>query len=284
MKIIDTGLKFAQLTKRSKTEEIVLHHAAGNGDVQSIHKMHKNVNGWAGIGYHFYVRKDGSIYKGRPLDTVGAHAYGSNSNSIGICFEGNFETEEMSIAQKASGAELVSWVMDRYPSIVRVTRHSAHNATACPGKYFPFEDIIAVIVSDKPEEEEKTVIPNAEYTGAAGEKLTLQDEPLFYTAYDTKPVDTKSGTYYRWDAAVINGKIKITNSAANVGKYGQVTGWIKAPAAAKTTHKVVSGDTLSALAEKYKTTVDAIYKANKGKYPTMTKNYIVVGWVLDIPN
>lgn len=62
------------LTKRTKTDMIILHHRAGNGDVESIDRTHKG-NGWTCIGYQFYVRKDGSIYRGRQEDTVGAHAY-----------------------------------------------------------------------------------------------------------------------------------------------------------------------------------------------------------------
>lgn len=49
------------------------------------------------------------------------------------------------------------------------------------------------------------------------------------------------------------------------------------------THKVVKGDTLSAIAKKHGTTVDAIVEANLNQYPKMTKNYIVVGWTLTIP-
>lgn len=49
------------------------------------------------------------------------------------------------------------------------------------------------------------------------------------------------------------------------------------------THTVVKGDTLSALASKYGTTTAKIVAANKSKYPTMTANYIVVGWKLTIP-
>ena len=72
-----------------------------------------------------------------------------------------------------------------------------------------------------------------------------------------------------------------------------VYGWVDAAdigaatsgsTASKTqTHKVVKGDTLSALANKYGTTVAKIVAANKGKYPSMTANYIVVGWTLTIP-
>ena len=44
--------------------------------------------GFNDIGYHFYIKLDGTIYKGRDLDVIGAHCQGHNSNSIGICFEG----------------------------------------------------------------------------------------------------------------------------------------------------------------------------------------------------
>jgi len=74
------------LSKRKKTSFIVLHHAAASSSSSdSIHKIHLQ-NGWAGIGYHFYIRKDGSIYSGRPIDTVGAHVSGYNSVCIGVCF------------------------------------------------------------------------------------------------------------------------------------------------------------------------------------------------------
>lgn len=48
------------------------------------------------------------------------------------------------------------------------------------------------------------------------------------------------------------------------------------------THRVVSGDTLSAIAIQNGTTVAKIVAANKNKYPKITANYIVVGWDLSI--
>ena len=127
------------LTKRSKTDKIILHHAVYNGNVEGIDNMHKN-KGWSCIGYHFYVRKDGSIYRGRQEDTIGAHAYGSNSTSLGICAEGNFEEDIMSAEQKNSIIELVGYLKGKY-GISTVIRHKDVGSTACPGKNYPFEEI-----------------------------------------------------------------------------------------------------------------------------------------------
>lgn len=55
-------------------------------------------NGWAGIGYHFVIRKDGTIERGRPLSVVGAHAQGDNLHTIGICMARNFEKEYVGLS------------------------------------------------------------------------------------------------------------------------------------------------------------------------------------------
>lgn len=128
------------LTRRSVTRRIILHHAAAvTCTAQQIHQWHL-ANGWAGIGYHFFVRKDGRIYRGRPEDTVGAHAGNNNYDSIGICFEGSFDREQMNEVQRTAGAELVAYLKQKY-GITTVQRHSDVNATGCPGGNFPFEAI-----------------------------------------------------------------------------------------------------------------------------------------------
>ena len=108
MEIIDVNYRWnGSLSSRSKTDAIVLHHRAGSGDVMSIHNGHVK-QGWVGIGYHFYVRKDGSIYRGRPIEKMGAHAEGHNNHTIGVCFEGNFDVESMTTEQMESGRELIN--------------------------------------------------------------------------------------------------------------------------------------------------------------------------------
>lgn len=128
-----------QLAKRSSTNYIILHHRAGNGTVESIHAQHLS-QGWTGIGYHFYVRKDGTIYRGRPIDVIGAHCQGKNGYSVGVCFEGNFETNKMTSAQLRAGQELITYLKTLYPK-AEVKRHRDFDSTACPGKNFPFAEM-----------------------------------------------------------------------------------------------------------------------------------------------
>lgn len=140
--IIDAGLSFRNtMAIRTSTVRLILHHAAAKScTVQQIHQWHLN-NGWAGIGYHFFVRKDGTIYRGRPENTVGCHASGGNSNSIGICFEGDYMSETaMPAAQKAAGKELVAYLKNKY-GITKVQKHKEVSSTDCPGTYFPFTEI-----------------------------------------------------------------------------------------------------------------------------------------------
>ena len=48
----------------------------------------KKGNGWSDVGYHYYIKKDGTVQKGRSLETIGSHAVGFNLRSIGICLGG----------------------------------------------------------------------------------------------------------------------------------------------------------------------------------------------------
>lgn len=146
MNIIEKTYKWAKpLSPRGATDLLILHHAAAAScTAEDVHCWHVG-NGWAGIGYHYLVRKDGTIYRGRPEDTVGAHAYGANSHSIGVCFEGNYQVEQtMPAAQLAAGQALVADIKRRW-GITKMIGHKdvAGSTTDCPGKYFPLAEMIS---------------------------------------------------------------------------------------------------------------------------------------------
>ena len=60
----------------------------------------------------------------------------------------------------------------------------------------------------------------------SGLKLSLKDAPLYASSSIKTKATSIAGTYYLWDNQKVNGRYRITNSKANVGKNGQVTGWI----------------------------------------------------------
>lgn len=59
-----------------------------------------------------------------------------------------------------------------------------------------------------------------------GAKVTLNGTKIYVSSDAKSASGTKTGTYYLWDSSVINNRIRITNSASNAGKSGQVTGWV----------------------------------------------------------
>ena len=141
MKIIECNLpRNGNFTRRRRTDEVILHHAeASSATVWDINDWHLN-NGWTGIGYHYYIRKDGSVYRGRPEWALGAHAVGHNDCSIGICCEGAYMTETMPAAQLASLKALLRDIMERYGTMP-IRRHRDVNSTSCPGDNFPWAEV-----------------------------------------------------------------------------------------------------------------------------------------------
>ena len=144
MQIIEEKYNWSGVfSNRSKTDYIVLHHAeAVKCTAQDVHSWHR-ANGWTGIGYHFFVRKDGTIYCGRPINVVGAHVQGMNSCSVGICAEGDYHTKEKTMpqAQKKSIIELCQYLKKNYYPNAKIVGHREIGDSNCPGRYYPLDEI-----------------------------------------------------------------------------------------------------------------------------------------------
>lgn len=131
---------YSQLSNRTKTDMVVIHHTGNQTDddlsAEEINASHQ-AQGWTCIGYHYVIRKDGTIEEGRPHWTVAAHAYGFNSHTIGIHVCGNFELGEPTQAQIESLAMLLANVCDDYGLPIdkdHVVAHRDLMATACCGE------------------------------------------------------------------------------------------------------------------------------------------------------
>ncbi len=107
-----------------------------------IERMHKQ-KGWRAIGYHWVIELDGTVVNGRDLDAdgdvmdeFGAHAYGYNSSSYGLCYIGGVDdngkpkdtrTQEQLISMQLKCAELIA----NY-GITRIIGHNEVSSKACP--------------------------------------------------------------------------------------------------------------------------------------------------------
>ena len=61
-----------------------------NVTAADIGRWHRQ-KGFLKIGYHFVIRRDGTVEKGREVSEVGAHVQGYNSQSLGICLVGGVD-------------------------------------------------------------------------------------------------------------------------------------------------------------------------------------------------
>ena len=145
-------LDTSKMTDQSGVADLVIHHT-GNGtdedtDAETINKMHL-ANGWAGIGYHFVVRKDGSIERGRPENKIGSHCQGHNTGSLGIHLSGDYETGSSNPpqAQLDATVNLIAHLCKKYKLEANRTTVRGHREfcdTACPGKHlYPLLDKLA---------------------------------------------------------------------------------------------------------------------------------------------
>lgn len=86
--------------------KIVVHCAATkpsqNVGLAQIKKWHTDPKpqgrGWRDIGYHYVIKRDGTLQQGRPAGTPGAHVKGHNQNSIGICLVGGLDASGKAVS------------------------------------------------------------------------------------------------------------------------------------------------------------------------------------------
>ncbi len=93
--------------------------------------------GFDDIAYHYIIRLDGTIERGRKDSTVGAHTKGHNTSSIGVCYIGglapNGQTPKntRTPAQKSALDTLLKKLLLRYP-LATVHGHNEFAHKACP--------------------------------------------------------------------------------------------------------------------------------------------------------
>lgn len=122
-----------------KINKIIIHCSATKASqdigAKEIDAWHKK-QGWQEIGYHFVIRRNGTVEKGRALEKAGAHCKGQNKNSIGICLVGGIDDNGKSQnnfteAQFASLRKLAADLKLQYPN-ASMHGHNEFAAKDCP--------------------------------------------------------------------------------------------------------------------------------------------------------
>ncbi len=128
-----------QFKKRAETNYLIVHCAATrpsqNVGVREIRQWHKE-RGFLDIGYHFVIRRDGTLENGRDVSVVGAHVAGQNHDSVGICLVGGVNDKmqpeaNFTPAQMHTLKEVLAGLQKEFPLAV-IKGHHDFAAKACP--------------------------------------------------------------------------------------------------------------------------------------------------------
>jgi hypothetical protein len=127
--------------KLKEITHITVHHSAAPANIPLVKIARYHVEDpshqWPGIGYHFYIGPDGTIFQTNRLETVSYHVKYNNDYTVGICFAGNFNHAVPTPAQVNSGARLIAWLMQELDiPLENVKGHKEYpkNTTNCPGE------------------------------------------------------------------------------------------------------------------------------------------------------
>lgn len=143
----------------NRPNKIIVHHTGGTDaqpladssnataqDIDAWHKLrwpgftsrvYKNKKGeFYHTGYHFVIEKNGTIVQCRDIKEEGAHCFGQNKSSIGICLTGNFDLTRPTQQQLDSFTSLFFQITKEYPEIKSsaVFPHRMYATKTCYGK------------------------------------------------------------------------------------------------------------------------------------------------------
>lgn len=130
----------AAFKKRPSTTLLVVHCAATKPTmdigVREIRQWHVQ-QGWLDVGYHFVIRRNGTVEDGRPHDVIGSHAKGYNSTSLGICLVGGINAkgnpENNFTPEQFNSLKLLLIAHKRtYPQAKIVGHRDLDSGKACP--------------------------------------------------------------------------------------------------------------------------------------------------------
>lgn len=132
-------------------DKLILHcsdsDVAAHDDISVIREWHtlpkeEGGRGWKDVGYHKFIKSDGTVQRGRDDSAIGAHCYGQNRHSLGYCLHGKTQFTE---AQFKALAEELRKDLLLYPDAT-IHGHNEFADKECPR--FDVDDFIEDYMSN----------------------------------------------------------------------------------------------------------------------------------------
>jgi N-acetyl-anhydromuramyl-L-alanine amidase AmpD len=126
-------------------DRVFLHCSASDNpahdDVEVMRDWHVNGNGWSDVGYHFFIKKDGTVQPGRPLSRTPAAQAPYNSGTIAICCHG-LKEEKFTRAQYEAVIALCKEIDQAYGHEVSFHGHCEVSPKSCP--VYPYKTVLGL--------------------------------------------------------------------------------------------------------------------------------------------
>ena len=140
----------SKYSRRTHTDTIVIHCAEtpANDDIGAaeIREWHIHERGWIDIGYHYVIRRNGTVEPGRPSWALPSAVQGDNNHIVAICLVGGCDAKKneqnnFTVQQWAALRSLIAGVIHEYPTITNVKGHREYAEAIAQGKYCPSFDV-----------------------------------------------------------------------------------------------------------------------------------------------
>ena len=128
-----------------RIDRVFLHCSASDDpdhdDIRTIRDWHVDGNGWSDVGYHYFIRSDGTLQEGRPLEGTPAAQAGHNAGTIAICLHG-LAAENFTSAQYRALIGLAREIDRACAGGVTFHGHCEVSSKSCP--VFPYRAVLGL--------------------------------------------------------------------------------------------------------------------------------------------
>ncbi len=126
-------------------DRVFLHCSASDNpvhdDIATIRDWHVGERGWSDVGYHYFVRSDGTLQGGRPLERIPAAQAGHNAGTVAVCLHG-LAAENFTVAQYRTLIGLAREIDEALAGDVTFHGHCEVSRKSCP--VFPYRAVLGL--------------------------------------------------------------------------------------------------------------------------------------------